>query len=143
MRSCGPGFSREMETIMTFWNDLWQILIWMLWAVVFIGYLFALFAIIGDLFRDRKLNGWWKAVWIAFLIFLPFLTALIYVIARGQGMAERSDRAARDAETAAQSYIREVASNSPSEEIAAASALLEVGSISQDEFDRLKAKALA
>ncbi len=128
---------------MTFWNDVWAILVWMLWAVVFIGYLFALFAIIGDLFRDRKLNGWWKALWIVFLIFLPFLTALVYVIARGEGMAERSDRAARDAETAAQSYIREVAGKSPAEEIAAASALLEAGSISQDEFARLKAKALA
>jgi hypothetical protein len=128
---------------MNFWVDLWAILSWMLWAVVFIGYLFALFAIIGDLFRDRKLNGWWKAVWVIFLIFLPFLTALVYIIARGAGMAERSDRAARDAETAAQSYIREVAAKSPSEEIASASALLESGSINQDEFDRLKAKALA
>ncbi|TDP89713.1 phospholipase D-like protein [Leucobacter luti] len=128
---------------MTFWNDLWQILVWMLWAVVFIGYLFALFAIIGDLFRDRKLNGWWKALWIVFLIFLPFLTALAYVIARGQGMAERNDRAARDGENAAQSYIRDVAGNSPAEEIAAASALLEAGSINQEEYDRLKAKALS
>lgn len=132
-----------METTMTFWNELWQILVWMLWAVVFIGYLFALFTIVGDLFRDRKLNGWWKALWIIFLIFLPFLTVLVYVIARGQGMAERSDRAASDAETAAQSYIRDVAGKSPTEEIAAASALLEAGSITQGEFDRLKTKALA
>ncbi|SDL37280.1 SHOCT domain-containing protein [Microbacterium azadirachtae] len=128
---------------MSFWVDFWAILGWMLWAVVFIGYLFALFAIVGDLFRDRELNGWWKAVWIVFLIFLPFLTALVYIIARGEGMAERSDRAARNAETAAQAYIRDVAGKSPSEEIAAASALLESGSISQEEFDRLKAKALA
>ncbi len=128
---------------MNFWVDFWAILGWMLWAVVFIGYLFALFAIVGDLFRDRELNGWWKAVWIVFLIFLPFLTALVYIIARGEGMAERSDRAARNAETAAQAYIRDVAGKSPSEEIAAASALRESGSISQEEFDRLKAKALA
>jgi len=128
---------------MNFWTDIWAILVWMLWAVVFIGYLFALFAIVGDLFRDRKLSGWWKAVWIIFLIFLPFLTALVYIIARGEGMAERSDRAARNAETAAQSYIREVAGTSPSEEIATASELLKSGTITQDEFDRLKAKALA
>ncbi|UOQ57827.1 PLDc N-terminal domain-containing protein [Leucobacter allii] len=128
---------------MNFWNELWQLLVWMLWAVVFIGYLFALFAIIGDLFRDRKLNGWWKALWIILLVFLPFLTALVYVIARGDGMAERNDRAVRDAETAAQTYIRGVAGKSPAEEIAAASALFEAGSISQNEFDRLKAKALA
>ncbi|MFJ2552782.1 PLDc N-terminal domain-containing protein [Microbacterium sp. NPDC087591] len=121
----------------------WEILGWMLWATVFIGYLFALFAIITDLFRDRELNGWWKALWVVFLIFLPFLTALIYLIARGQGMAERSGRAAREAEDAAQTYIREVAGSSPSEEIAAAAALLEAGSISTAEFEQLKAKALS
>ena len=129
---------------MNFWIDLWQVLVWMLWAVVFSGYLFALFAIVGDLFRDRKLNGWAKGVWIVFLIFLPFLTVLVYIVARGEGMAERSDRASRDADAAAaQSYIREAARRSPAEEIAAASALLEAGSISEDEFTRLKAKALA
>ena len=58
-------------------------------AFIFIAYLFALFAIIGDLFRDHKLNGLSKAIWIIFLIFVPFLTALIYLIARGKGMAER------------------------------------------------------
>ncbi|MHC9044171.1 PLDc N-terminal domain-containing protein [Microbacterium saperdae] len=121
----------------------WEILGWMLWATVFIGYLFALFAIITDLFRDRELNGWWKALWVVFLIFLPFLTVLIYLIARGQGMAERSGRAAREAEDAAQTYIREVAGSSPSEEIAAAAALLEAGSISTAEFEQLKAKALS
>lgn len=121
----------------------WEILVWMLWAVVFIGYLFALFAIIADLFRDRELNGWWKAVWVVFLLFLPFLTVLVYLIARGGSMAERSDRAARDAETAARTYIRDAAGKSASDEIGAAAALLEAGSISGEEFDRLKAKALA
>ncbi|MEV4667488.1 PLDc N-terminal domain-containing protein [Microbacterium sp. LWO12-1.2] len=121
----------------------WEILVWMLWATVFIGYLFALFAIITDLFRDRELSGWWKALWVVFLIFLPFLTALVYLIARGQGMAERSGRAAREAEDAAQTYFREIAGTSPSEEIAAAAALLEAGSISTAEFEQLKAKALS
>lgn len=121
----------------------WETLGWMLWATVFIGYLFALFAIIGDLFRDRGLNGWWKALWVVFLIFLPFLTVLIYLIARGQGMAERSSRAARAAEDATESYIREVAGRTPTEEIAAAAALRDSGAISADDFERLKAKALA
>lgn len=128
---------------MNLWQDFWQILVWMLWAVVLISYLFALFAIIGDLFRDHKLNGWWKAVWIVFLVFLPFLTALVYIIARGQGMAERSERAARDAESATQTYIRDVAGRSPSDEIAAAAALRESGAINDEEFAQLKAKALA
>jgi hypothetical protein len=123
--------------------NFWEILGWMLWATIFIGYLFALFAIIGDLFRDHKLNGWWKALWILFLIFLPFITALVYLIARGEGMAARNAKAARDAETAAESYIRGVAGKSPSEEIAAAAALLEAGSISKEEFSTLKLKALS
>ncbi|MFK0241669.1 PLDc N-terminal domain-containing protein [Microbacterium sp. NPDC090281] len=121
----------------------WETLGWMLWATVFIGYLFALFAIIGDLFRDRGLSGWWKAVWVVLLIFLPFLTVLVYLIARGQGMAERSSKAARDAEDATESYIRQVAGKTPTEEIEAAAALRDAGSISAEEFERLKAKALA
>ncbi|WP_341942328.1 PLDc N-terminal domain-containing protein [Microbacterium sp. LWH10-1.2] len=121
----------------------WEILSWMLWAVVFISYLFALFAIITDLFRDRALNGWWKAVWIVFLIFLPFLTALVYLIARGGGMAERGQRAAADAEDSARASLRELAGKSPSDEIAAASALLQAGTITQDEFALLKSKALS
>jgi hypothetical protein len=60
---------------MSFWGSFWDLIWWFLWAFAFIAYLFALFAIIGDLFRDRQLNGWWKAVWIIFLIFVPFLTA--------------------------------------------------------------------
>lgn len=121
----------------------WETLGWMLWATVFIGYLFALFAIIGDLFRDRGLSGWWKALWVVLLIFLPFLTVLVYLIARGQGMAERSSKAARDAEDATESYIRQVAGRTPTEEIEAAAALRDAGSISAEEFERLKAKALA
>lgn len=116
---------------------------WMLWAVIFISYLFALFAIISDLFRDHTLNGWWKAVWVLFLIFLPLATALVYLIARGKGMSERSVAANRDAEAAAAAYIRQVAGQSPTDEIASAAALLSAGSISQAEFETLKAKALA
>ena len=123
--------------------SFWESLSWMLWATVFIGYLFALFAIIADLFRDHKLNGWLKAVWVFFLLFLPILTALVYLVARGEGMTERSNKAARDAEKAAESYIREVAGKSPSEEIAAAAALLEAGAISEDEFAALKLKVLS
>ena len=74
--------------------SFWESLGWMLWATVFIGYLFALFAIIADLFRDHKLSGWLKAVWVFFLLFLPILTALVYLVARGEGMTERSNKAA-------------------------------------------------
>ncbi|GAA2249236.1 SHOCT domain-containing protein [Herbiconiux moechotypicola] len=128
---------------MSFWGNFWDVIGWFLWAFVFIAYLMALFAIIGDLFRDHKLNGWWKALWILFLIFVPFLTALVYLIARGRGMAERQNKEVKQAQTAADDYIRTVAGSSPSDEIAKAKSLLDAGTITQDEYELLKAKALA
>ena len=128
---------------MDFWNNIWNVIGVFFWSFAFIAYLFALFAIIGDLFRDHKLNGVFKAIWILFLIFVPFLTALVYLIARGRGMAERSQKAASQAETATSNYIREVAGSSPTDEIHKAKALLDSGAITQAEFDALKAKALA
>lgn len=125
---------------MSFWDIVWFIII----SFAFVAYLMIMFTIISDLFRDRATNGWVKAVWIVALIFLPLLTSLVYLIARGSGMAERSARsmeAARDAQTA---YIREVAgSKSPVEEIAKAKELRDANVISEQEFQTLKAKALA
>ncbi|MCS0500011.1 SHOCT domain-containing protein [Protaetiibacter mangrovi] len=128
---------------MTFLSSLWDFIWLLFWTFAFVAYLFAIFAIIGDLFRDHKLNGWWKALWIIFLIFVPFLTALVYLIARGKGMAERSAAAAASSQRAGEAYIREVAGTAtPSDEIAKAKALLDAGAITQAEFDALKAKAL-
>ncbi|MEO8908182.1 MAG: SHOCT domain-containing protein [Microbacteriaceae bacterium] len=123
---------------MNFWNFVGIFF----WSFAFVAYLFALFAIIADLFRDSKLNGWWKALWIIFLVFLPFLTALVYLIARGRGMAERSQKNAKQARSAADDYIRTVAGASPADEIAKAKALLDAGTITQDEYNALKSKAL-
>jgi len=117
---------------------------WLLiWWFLFFAYLVILFQIIGDLFRDHALSGWWKAVWIVFLIILPFLTALIYVIARGKGMAERQVKAVQQAKSDTDTYIREVAGKSPAEHIADAKALLDAGTINEAEYAQLKAKALA
>jgi hypothetical protein len=124
-------------------NNFWSVVWTFFWCFAFVAYLFALFAIIGDLFRDRKLNGWWKAVWIIFLIFVPFLTALVYLIARGRGMAERSMKEAADTQAAVDAHIRDVTSaSSPADEIAKAQQLLTSGAITQQEFDHLKARAL-
>lgn len=128
---------------MSIWESFWDIIWWFFWAFVFISYLFALFAIIGDLFRDRKLNGWWKAVWVVFLIFVPFLTSLVYLIARGQGMAERSAAQVQATADATDHYIRTVAGSSPSDEIAKAKSLLNDGTITPEEYERIKARALA
>ncbi len=127
-----------------FWGSFWDLIWWFLWAFIFISYLFALFAIISDLFRDKKLNGWFKAIWIFFLIFFPIITALVYLIARGKGMGERSVKEAQQAQDAADSYIRQVAgTKTPSEEIAHAKQLLDAGTITPAEYDQLKAKALS
>lgn len=126
-----------------FWGSFWDLIWWFLWAFVFFSYLFALFAVVGDLFRDRELSGGWKAVWIAFLIFVPFLTLLIYLIVRGGGMAERGAAQARRMQAAQDDYIKTVAGTSPSDEIAKAKALLDAGTITRTEYDAIKAKALA
>jgi len=125
---------------MSFLSNLWDFL-WM-FLTIFIAYLMALFSIIADLFRDQKLNGWFKAIWFIFLIFVPLITALIYLIARGRGMAERNAAAAKQVQDAQDQYIRQVAGGSAAE-IAEAKKLLDSGAITQAEFDTLKAKALA
>lgn len=125
---------------MGFLNNFWDF-IWMFLTIfVFIVYLFAIFAIIGDLFRNHKQSGWVKALWIIFLIAVPFLGALIYLIANGRGMGERQQAAAEAAQLQANAMIRNAASSSPAEEIAKAKSLLDAGTITQAEFDALKAQ---
>ena len=127
---------------MSFWNNFWDIFWWFFLVYAFIAFLWALFAVIGDLFRDDTLSGWWKAVWILFLVFVPLLGVLVYVIARGKGMTERSMERARANREASDAYIRSVAAASPSDEISKATALRDSGTISADEFERIKTKAL-
>ena len=113
---------------------------WLLWFFYFAAYLYVIIFVIRDLFRDPKANGWIKALWIILLVFVPFLTGLIYVIINGKGIAEREYEARRTAPENDAYSPR--ASSSPSEDIARAKALLDAGSISQGEFDALKSKAL-
>ncbi len=125
-----------------FFVNLGSIIWYTLTIIIFISYLFALFAIVGDLFRDRDLSGGLKAVWIFFLVFFPFITALIYLIARGNGMGQRAEAQVRQSKAATDEYIRSVA-GSPADEIARAKALLDAGTISTEEYAKLKAKALS
>ena len=125
---------------MSFWEVIWFIFI----SFLFIAYLMLLFNIIGDLFRDKDMSGLGKAVWIIVLIFIPFLTALIYLIVRGEGMAQRQMAAMQDMQQRQNEYIKSVAStSSPADEIAKAKAMLDSGHITQAEFDALKQKALS
>jgi len=125
----------------SFWDFFWFILSFFL----LMAYLLVLFQIIGDLFRDKDTSGWIKAVWIFFLIFLPILTSLIYLIVNGRKMTERNVHALRAAQQDQEAYIRQVSGTgaSPSDEIARAKGLMDSGAISAEEFERLKAKALA
>jgi hypothetical protein len=125
--------------------DFWSWIAWFFWAFVFFAYLMVLFSILADIFRDSKMNGWVKAIWIIFLIFVPFLTALIYLIARGNGMTRRSAEQAAQLRAAQDDYIRQTAGagGTSVDDIAKAKSLLDAGAITQAEFDSLKAKALA
>jgi hypothetical protein len=127
----------------SFWDFLWLVIV----TFAFVAYLMVLFQILTDLFRDHALSGWLKAVWIFFLIVAPFITALVYIIARGTGMTKRALAASADARAAADEYIKQVAGTSsgasPAEQITHAKALLDAEAISQAEFEQLKAKALA
>ncbi|WP_203581450.1 SHOCT domain-containing protein [Microbacterium hibisci] len=127
-------------------GGFWDFILWFFWIFVFVAYLMVLFSIIGDIFRDHELNGWLKAVWILFLIFVPFLTALVYLIARGNSMQKRSIEQAQELRAAQDAYIRQTAGTggaSAADDIAKAKSLLDSGAITQAEFDALKAKALA
>jgi uncharacterized membrane protein len=123
----------------SFWDFFWFIISFFL----LMAYLMVLFQIVTDLFRDHSTSGAMKAVWIFFLIFLPVLTSLVYLIARGRAMTERNVAAVQSAQAAQENYIRTVSAGaSPADQIAQAKGLLDSGAISAEEFDKLKAKAL-
>jgi hypothetical protein len=121
----------------------WDAVVLMASTFFFIAYLIVLFQVVVDLFRDSEMGGGSKVLWIIGLIFLPVLTALIYILARGSGMAERQRAVVRNAKSDTEAYIREVAGKSPADQIAEAKKLLDAGTINADEYARLKAKALA
>ncbi|AUH69947.1 MULTISPECIES: SHOCT domain-containing protein [Gordonia] len=126
------------------WSSFWNVIWYTVLVFAFIAYLMVLFMVLTDLFRDHKLAAGWKVVWIIFLIVLPYLTAFVYLIARGRGMTERSQAAALAAEKANQEYIRHAAGkSSPAADIATAKSLLDAGTITEAEYEALKAKALA
>lgn len=124
-----------MVTTMNFWD----VVGFFFWTWVVVAYLMVLFWILSDLFRDHALSGWFKAIWIIFLIFVPFLTALIYLIARGSSM---NQRAGRDSGIVPEDYSKPAPSATPAADIAQAKALLDAGTINQREYDALKAKAM-
>src|SRR6476660_9793301 len=127
-------------------NNFWDVLLWSFWFFIWIAALMVWFRCLFDLFRDSSLSGWGKAGWAILLIFVPWLGALIYLIARGRSTTERQMADAFQARAEQEKYIRQVASSSsstsssPAEQIASAKSLLDSGTITQTEFEALKAK---
>jgi Short C-terminal domain/Phospholipase_D-nuclease N-terminal len=122
---------------------LGEALLTVLEIFLLVAWFWILIMVIGDLFRDHETSGWAKAAWVFFLIFLPFLGVLIYLIARGEGMRDRAVRQQTDARKQMDAYIRETASTSPADELHKLSDLRDKGAISDAEFERAKAKLLA
>jgi len=109
-----------------------------------VAWFWILITVITDLFRDHTISGWAKAAWVFFLIFLPFLGVLLYLIARGDGMRERAVREQAEMQKHMDTYIRETAgSGSSVDELAKLSELRDKGAISDAEFQQAKAKLLA
>jgi hypothetical protein len=108
------------------------------------AWIWILISIISDLFRDHELSGVAKAVWVFFLVFLPFLGVLLYLIVRGDGMRDRTIKAQADTKREFDSYVREQAqAASPADELHKLNELKESGTLSAEEFDRAKSKLLA
>lgn len=123
--------------------SLGELLLLSLEIFFFVIWIWILITIISDLFRDHELSGGAKALWLVFLVFIPFLAALIYLIARGEGMRDRTIKAQAEAKQHFDEYVREQAHTSPADELHKLNELKEKGALSAEEFDRAKAKLLA
>src|SRR4051794_8620862 len=106
----------------------------------FVIWIWILITILSDLFRDHELGGGAKAAWVFFLVVVPFLSSLIYLIARGEGMRERAIKEQADAKKHMDEYIRDTATSSPVDELAKLTELKEKGAISDEDFNKMKAK---
>jgi hypothetical protein len=123
-----------------FLNIFWSMIIFFAWVV----WIWMMITILSDVFRRRDMSGWGKAAWTVFLIVVPFLGALIYLIANHEGMTDRNVKQAQTAQAEFDDYVKTVATNGggPAAEIEKAKSLLDSGAINQSEFEALKAKAL-
>ena len=126
-------------------NDFVDVLLWSFWFFIWIAAFMVWVRCLFDLFGDHTLSGWAKAGWAVLLIFVPWLGALIYLIARGRSMTERQQAKAKELQASQADYIKQVAATptSAADQISSAKALLDSGAIDEGEYETLKAKALA
>ena len=129
-----------LATQYPFLSVMWTLIVIFAWIIWF----WLLITVFADLFRRHDISGWVKALWIIFVIILPFLGVLVYLIAESHGMADRNQKQAQAAQSQFDDYVKSVAAQSdPTEQISKAKGLLDSGAITQAEFDSIKAKALA
>jgi hypothetical protein len=121
-----------------FLDVLWTIIIFFCWVI----WIWIVITVFIDVFRRDDIGGWHKAAWVVFVIVLPFLGVLVYLIAQHDGMRRRSEKQAQAQQQAFDDYVRDTAGGSAGQ-IAQAKELLDSGAITQEEFDKLKAKALS
>ena len=124
--------------------SIWDVFVSMFWFMLLFAWIMLLFHIIGDIFRDRELGGGAKAMWCLFLIVVPWLGALVYLIVRGNSMAERSVQAAEANEASMRAYVRDAAgSGGPADELRKLAELRDSGAITPEDYEQAKAKVLA
>jgi hypothetical protein len=126
-------------------NDNGHFLLGLFEFFLFFAWFMCLFWVLADIFRSKDLGGGGKTIWVIFVIIIPWLGILVYLIARGKGMQERQLEQAKEMQAAQAEYIKSMAGSagSPTDQIASAKSLLDSGAITQAEFDALKSKALA
>jgi Short C-terminal domain/Phospholipase_D-nuclease N-terminal len=122
-----------------FMDVLWSMIIFFFWVI----WIWIVITVLIDVFRRHDISGWVKALWTIFVVILPWLGVLIYLIVEHDGMRERSINQAQAQHRAFDDYVRDTASTGSAGEIAKAKELLDSGAINQEEFEKLKAKALA
>ena len=123
----------------SFWDFFWDVLLIMAWVIWF----WLLITVFADLFRRHDTSGFAKVAWVVFVIVLPYLGVLVYLLVQHDGMAQRNVKAAEAQQQQFDSYVQSVAKTDPAEQITKAKALLADGTITQAEFDQIKQKALS
>jgi hypothetical protein len=109
----------------------------------FVIWIWILVVILNDLFHDHEVSGWAKALWVLFLVLIPFLTGLVYLIVRGEGMRDRAIKRQAETQKHFDSYVRETAGTSPVDELTKLSALKEKGDITDADYEKMKAKLVS
>jgi hypothetical protein len=122
---------------------LWEVIVSTFWFMLLIAWIWLFISIIADIFRDRSLGGWSKALWVLFLVVLPWIGALVYLIVRGSSMSERSIQSAQERDQQLRAYVQDAAgSKSVSDELRELAALRDSGVLSPAEYEQAKQKAL-